>query len=65
MTDHRSNLVRQLESAQISLAIVGQLGHNLPPHLWEPLRRRLQNMYRTATGEPMATLSVDLGGRHD
>lgn len=59
MTDHRSNLVQQLESAQISLAMKGQLDHYLSPHLWERLRQRLQYMYRMATGESMATLSID------
>lgn len=32
----------------------------IPPRLWEDLRRQLQAIYRQATGEPTAVLSIDI-----
>lgn len=53
---------KQFDDIQVSLAMRGQLKKPLPPRLWELLRQRLQSMYRTATGEPDATLIVKEGG---
>lgn len=53
-------LQKVLDGCQLSLATRGQLDERLPVHLWEPLRINLQNIYRKATGEPMATLTIDL-----
>lgn len=53
---------KQFDDIQVSLAMRGQLKKPLPPRLWELLRQRLQGMYRTATGEPDATLVVKEGG---
>lgn len=50
---------KRLEEIQVSLASKGKLDGYLPPHLWEPLRRNLQGIYRQATGEGMAMLKVE------
>jgi hypothetical protein len=53
----------RLEECQIGIASRGQKQPDdtfLSPHLWEQLRQRLQGIYRRATGEPLATLSVNL-----
>lgn len=56
----KRGLEKSIEDAQISLAMKGLLkdGHSLKPDLWEELRRRLQSMYRRATGEHHITLLV-------
>jgi hypothetical protein len=48
------------EGCQLSMATRGQLDGYLSPHLWEQLRVRLQSIYRQATGEPTATLHVEI-----
>ena len=55
----QSDLQSRLEECQLSMATRGQFDERLSPHLWEQLRQRLQKIYRKATGEPMAVLSVD------
>jgi len=67
MTDAPVN-VRQVgfgrvhDEALISCARKGLLKEGyLEPRLWEKLRRQLQAEYRRATGEPHATLVVELG----
>ena len=55
----REDLQSVLEKCQLSMAARGQLDGHLPPHLWERFRQRLQAIYRTATGEQMAVLSID------
>jgi len=54
------DLKKRYEEIQVSMASRGQLDEFLPPHLWEELRQRLQRLYRKATGEPTATLHVEL-----
>lgn len=54
-----SDIRSRLEECQLSMATRGQFDERLSPHLWEQLRQRLQKIYRKATGEPMAVLSVD------
>ncbi|NZD50567.1 hypothetical protein [Rhizobium leguminosarum] len=53
-------LLDVLEGCQISMAKRGTLDGHLPPQLWERFRIDLQNIYRKATGEPTATLHVEL-----
>lgn len=53
------DLKKQYEQIQVSMAARGQLDEFLPPHLWEELRQRLQRIYRKATGETMAVLTVE------
>lgn len=50
-----------IKGAQVGCAMRGQMddGEYLDPALWEDLRLRLQAIYRRATGEPTAVLSVD------
>lgn len=43
----------------IDMAIKGMIAKYLPPSKWEDLRIRLQDIYRQATGEPMAVLTVE------
>lgn len=50
---------KRLEEIQVSLATKGKLDGHLPPHMWEPLRQSLQGIYRKATGERMAALTVE------
>lgn len=63
MTDRQTKandyLRSVLEDCQLGMASRGQLDGYLPPHLWERLRQRLQSLYRQATGEPHAVLSVE------
>lgn len=58
MTD---DLKKRLSESLVSMASRGQLldGKRLPPALWEMLRQRLQRIYRNATGETLAVLSID------
>lgn len=59
MTDE---LRSRLEECQIGIASRGQKQPDdtfLSPHLWEQLRQRLQGVYRRATGETHAVLSID------
>ncbi|WAP67199.1 hypothetical protein [Jiella pelagia] len=53
-------LQESLDDNAARLAVNGLLkpGHYLPPRLWELLRRRLQDVYRRATGETEAVLAV-------
>lgn len=53
------DLKAELEEIMVSLAAKGKNTAPLPPHLWEPLRIRLQNLYRHATGETKATVHVE------
>ncbi|MBD9540153.1 hypothetical protein IB276_11880 [Ensifer sp. ENS04] len=55
----RIYLANQLDEIQVSMASRGQLDEFLEPRLWEELRVRLQELYRKATGEPMAVLAVE------
>lgn len=59
------SLKDNLEAAWISCWLRGPSHHKglerLPPRLWEPLRQRLQNIYRDATGEELAVLEA----KHD
>ncbi|ANK73771.1 hypothetical protein FA04_14765 [Ensifer adhaerens] len=61
MSDILSEYADIIKGAQIGCAIRGHMdeGEYLDPALWEELRLRLQSIYRRATGEPMAVLSVD------
>jgi hypothetical protein len=55
-------LKNRLEECQVGIASRGQRqpdGMFLSPHLWEQLRQRLQSIYRHATGEPDAVLSIE------
>lgn len=54
-----SDLREQLRDVRISLAIKGRMDGYLPPEDWEEVRRRLQAVYRRATGEQHAVLSVE------
>ncbi len=59
------DLRRQLDDAHISVARKPDAlrmveVEPLPPRLWEQLRQELQAEYRRATGEPNATLTVEL-----
>lgn len=56
-----SELLKRYEEIQVSMASRGQLtnGEYLPPHLWEDLRQRLQSVYRAATGERSAVITVE------
>ncbi|MCW1412154.1 hypothetical protein OLZ32_27785 [Rhizobium sp. 1AS11] len=58
---NNEGLRRRLEECQVGMATRGQLcnGEHLPPYLWEELRQRLQSIYRKATGETMATITVE------
>lgn len=49
----------RLSEMEVSLAVKGLLRNYLPPSRWEALRVALQDIYRKATGEPMATLTVE------
>lgn len=56
------DLKTRLEECQVGIASRGQQqpdGTYLAPHLWEQLRQRLQGIYRRATGEADAVLSVE------
>ena len=55
------DLKERLNESLVSMASRGQLPNDgrLPPALWEDLRQRLQRIYRKATGENMAVLSVE------
>jgi len=53
-------MVREtLDDILVSLASKGKNDAPLPPHLWEPLRIRLQKIYRNATGEAHSVVSVE------
>ena len=52
-------LSKRFDEAAIGLASRGQFNRHLEPRLWEDLRLRLQAIYRKATGEDMAVLTVD------
>lgn len=57
-------LKQELDDCLVSQAAMGRPHHYLldgylPPRLWEPLRQRLQDAYRRATGETHATLIVE------
>lgn len=56
-------LKSELEDIQVNLAMRGLLNGYLPPERWEDLRQRLQVIYRRATGEQFAILSVEV--RHE
>lgn len=51
------------DKAAIDLAISGifPAHERVPPRLWEELRIRLQRIYRRATGEPDAILTIKIG----
>lgn len=55
------DLKQRLNESLVSMASRGQLptGKRLPPALWENLRQRLQRIYRNATGESLAVLSIE------
>lgn len=59
-----SRLMETYNDCMVSMASRGQLpnGQRLPPYLWEDLRLKLQRIYRQATGEEFAVLSIDAGG---
>lgn len=54
--------VSNLEAAWLSCWLRGPSHHpgleRLPPRLWEPFRQKLQAIYREATGEEIAVLSI-------
>lgn len=54
----------RMNGYRVGMAIKDQLADEeyLAPDLWEPLRQRLQAMYRRATGEKMAVLGIIDGG---
>lgn len=56
--NRNESLADDLASIQVNLACRGLLNGYLPPAQWEPLRLKLQGMYRRATGEEFATLIV-------
>lgn len=49
----------RLNNEIINLAVKGLLRNYLVPRNWERLRLELQDIYRKATGENMAVLSID------
>lgn len=55
------DIQRRLDGIAVSLAMRGHLdeGAYLKPALWEELRTQLQAIYRRATGENLAVLSVE------
>lgn len=60
-----SYLAERLDEINVSMAVRGKLDEFLEPRLWEELRVRLQELYRKATGEPMAVLAVEDAPRQD
>ena len=56
---------KEYDRCRLSLAIsginamTGKVPERLPPELWEPLRLELQKIYRRATGETFATITVE------